>query len=292
MATPQSQPARLREGFIALTESLLSSLAEVFPECDDLDAGIQLFNRLIKGDERSENAFIQECHGTFSKHSERLKEEDEEVLFKIANEMPLLKSIDFRSKWTDPGFEEKSKKHFWQYLSSLKLYADLYCAVPTGILGKIETVASSLSCKLQDGELDLSKLDVREIGDSLLGQLSKEELKSFEDSLPSIFSSVSDIASNLSTKLGGGQIDPEKMMSTLLERQKQGGPLDVTSILQNIGTSMPLSSPDGLVSMMQMLGVPEASTRAPLALAEGPPAAGPKATLDNETSKRKRRKQP
>lgn len=249
-------PDKLRQGFIALAESLLSSLIEVFPECDALDAGFQLFTRIIKGNSKKETIFIRECQQILSKHGEALKKEQEEALFAVAEEMPLLRNIDLRQKWLDPGFQAESKVHFWQYLTSLKIYADLYCSIPSEILGKIESVASRLSNKLQGGQLDFSKLDVRDIGNELLGQLSEEEVKTFEASLPDIFSSISDIASNISSKVGGGQIDPEQLMKTLLERQKDGAPLDVSSIMQNLGGMMPLGldSPDGMASVMNLLG--------------------------------------
>ena len=259
-------PEKLRQGFVALAESLLTSLVEVFPECDTLDAGLQLFSRLIKGDAEKETAFIRECHAVLHRHGEALKNQEEEALFLAAEEMPLLRSVNLRQKWADPGFQEASKKHFWQYLTSLKIYADLFCSVPSEVLGKIETLASGLSRKLQGGEMDLMKLDVREIGNELLGQLSAEEVKAFEASLPSIFSSISEMASSVCSKAGGTQLDPEAIMKVLLEKQQDGSSLDVGSIMQSLGGALPLAgmqSPEAMASMMQLLGQVGAQGAAP-----------------------------
>ena len=287
-------PDKIRQGFITLSESLLSSLIEVFPECDALDAGFQLFTRIIKGDAEKETSFIRECQAILHKHSDPLKSQEEEALFKVAEEMPLLRNVDFRQKWVDPGFTEESKKHFWQYLASLKIYADLFCSVPTEILGKIESVASGLSSKLQEGKFDLSKIDVREIGNELLGQLSADEVKTFEASLPNIFSSITEMASSISSQVGGGaQIDPEAIMKTLLERQQEGGPLDVSSIMQSIGGALPLAGLDSgqsMASMMQLLG--RMGGGPPSSPSPKPPAAMLEDAASGGPEKRPRRRNP
>lgn len=258
--TQPHSPEKIRQGFIALAESLLASLLEVFPECDALDAGCQLFRRVLKGDASKETAFIHEFQAILQRHAEPLKRQEEQALFQAAEELPLLRNVDLRKKWGDPGFTEESKKHFWQYLASLKIYADLFCSVPTEILGKIESVAGEISSKLQAGSFNLSEIDVREIGNELLGQLSQEEVKTFEASLPSIFSSLTEMASSISAQVGGGgaaPIDPEAVMKVLLEKQQEGGPLDVSSLMQSLGGALPLAGlggPQSLESLMQLLG--------------------------------------
>jgi len=280
--TTRHSPEKLRQGFIVLAESLLASLLEVFPECDALDAGFQLFTRVLKGDASKETAFIREFQAVLQKRAEALKSQEEEALFQAAEELPLLKNVDLRKKWGDPGFTDESKKHFWQYLSSLKIYADLFCSVPTEILGKIETVAGELSSKLQAGNFDFSKLDVREIGNELLGQLTQEEVKTFEASLPSIFSSITEMASSISAQVGGGAapIDPEAVMKVLLEKQQEGGPLDVSSLMQSLGDALPLAGlnggPQSLAGVMQLLGgvgggLPPSLAAKPAALEDEPP---------------------
>ncbi|NCX06391.1 MAG: hypothetical protein EBW68_11535, partial [Actinobacteria bacterium] len=202
-APSDGQPNRLRQGFIALAEALLQSIAEVFPECDSTATAHRLFCALVKGDAAQEDEFIRCCAQQLKQHAAELKERREEALFAVADAMTMLRDLDLRTKWADPGFTAESKEHLWQYLSALKTYAELYCAVPTGIMGKIEHVAGDIGERLRSGNLNLASMDIASIGTDLLGQLSPEELQKFESNLPSIYDCISDVASSVAAQAGG-----------------------------------------------------------------------------------------
>ena len=254
-------PTKLRQGFIALAESLLQSLAEVFPECDAVDSGVQLFSRLVKGDAEKEERFLRQCHAVFQKHGQALKNREVHALFEAADALPVLRDVDLRSKWVDEGFDEASKNNLWQYLQSLKLYAELFCAVPMAVMGKIESVATELGERLQTGQLDLSNLDISSLGQELLGQLGPEELANFESSLPAIYASIAEMAGSLAQQSGHPDLDIEKLMKSVVAGQKEGGnAVDLSSIMQRIGGLVDSGhgggdfNPQQLMSLAQNMG--------------------------------------
>ena len=259
-AEAHPKPTKLRQGFVALAEALLKSLSEVFPECDAVDRGLHLFGSFIKGDPDKEDQFIRTCNGVFQKHSTQLKAREVDALFAVAADMPILKDVDFRAKWEDPGFDEQSKENLWQYLQSLKLYAELFCAVPAGVMGKIESVATDLGERLKSGDLDLGKMDIAGIGKELLGQLSNEEMKTFEGNLPAIYSSIAEMATSVAKQSGHPDLDVDKLMRNLVAGQ-QPGDVDVTAIMQQLGGLVNPSfggageiNPQQLMSLAQNLG--------------------------------------
>ena len=253
-ATEAPKPTKLRQGFIALAEALMKSLAEVFPECDAVDTGLHLFTSLVKGDPTQEEKFIRQCNSVFQKHSASLKNREVEALFAAAEEMPILKEVDFRSKWNDPGFDDASKENLWQYLTSLKLYSELFCAVPSAVMGKIESVATDLGMRLQNGQLDLAQLDIASIGNELLGQLSQEEMKNFESNLPNIYSSISEMASSIAAQVGQPGLNVEDLMKSVVASQQPGGTIDISAIMQRIGS---LADPGmgGEINPAQLMGL-------------------------------------
>lgn len=237
--SPPDEPCRLREGFIVLTETLLKSVSEVFPECFMTESALKLFETMVKGNAEREDRFIRCCAQLFNEHSAALQNRDVEALFAVADGMTLLKDLDLRGKWSDPDFSEASKDHLWQYILSLKTYAELYCALPAAVMGKIERLAGDIGEKLRAGTLDLSSINVSEVGGELLGQLSADELKTFEGNLPRIFESISQVASTVASQAGGGGagLDVEGLMRTLVQTQQGGAASqgDASALLQAMG---------------------------------------------------------
>jgi hypothetical protein len=231
-----TQPNRLRQGFVALAETLLRSVAEVFPECEATEAALQLFSVAVKGDEAAEDDFVRRCAALFGKHAAALQRKEDAGLFAIADSLSILRDVDLRSKWADPGFTQESKEHLWQYLLALKTYAELYCALPCAVMGKIERVAGGIGERLRSGELNLASMDIATIGNELLGQLSQEELRDFEGGLPRIFESISQVASSVAAQAGHSDFNVEALMRTLVESQQQdGAEQSAASVLQAMG---------------------------------------------------------
>lgn len=230
-----------------LAETLLTSISDVFPECDETLHALQLFRVAVKGDPRAEDKFVRHCSGLFKQHSARLKEQDVKALLAVVDGIPLLKGIDVRSKWSDPDFSEESKQNLWQYLSALNTYGSLYCAVPAGVMGRIEQVATTMSTKLQEGTLDIASIDIAAFGEDLMAGLSPEELKDFEGSLPDLYGCVGNVASMLAKQTGNDSFNAEELMSKVVQMQAgaaaSGRPPDLGAFVEQLGGSI---TPGGL----------------------------------------------
>jgi hypothetical protein len=285
-----TNPDKLRQGFVLLAESLLKSVADVFPEVDDCAHALELFQALVKGNAAREDAFIRHCRTLFDAETEGLSARDPEAIFRVCDGVEVLQHLDLRSRWIDSDFSEESKANFWQFLSALDTYSGLYCAVPTSVLGKIEGLARQLGDDMQSGQLDLSRLDIGKLGQQLMGSLTKDELQQFESSSTSIYSSISKIGSILQQQTGG-HFDVDDLMRRLGDLQNAEGPAaDMRSMVQHISSSLApnlgpelqasvsaLLQPDGGVNLSQACSVLQALTAA-----GAPPA--------TEGAARKRRK--
>lgn len=234
---------RLRDSFVALAESLLESIQEVFPECDETATARRLFGAIIKGDSAAEDRFLRKCMDEIRSRQDRIKEHDVEALFEITDGLSLLKTINLRGKWRDPDFSDESKDHLWQYVEALQTYGGLYCAVPSTVMAKIEKVAMGVSEKMAGGDFDLSKLDLTSLGKDLITDLSAEEVEEFEGSLTDVYACVGNVASLLAKQNGNESFDVAAMMNCVQNMQVNvvqgaqpgGAAPDLGAFLQQLG---------------------------------------------------------
>lgn len=240
------RPNKLRQGFISLAETLLESVSDVFPECQNTEAVLRIFRTLVKGNDVFEDQFIRRCQTLFKQHAAGVKDKNAETLFKIVENLEHLRDIELREKWEDPDFTQESRNHLWQYVAALKTYADLYTAVPKEVMGKIESVAGRIGEQLSKGELDLKNMDLGAIGQNLMSNLTPEELAGFEGNLPDIYASLSDVAGALGGA-AGANIDLAAMMEQLSKQTGEGGGsgLDMAQVLQQMSSQMPPATGGG-----------------------------------------------
>lgn len=236
--TEQPSPARLRDGFIQLVDNLLTSLVEVFPECDDTAEAVRLFGVLVKGSPKNEDRFISACNVVLKENSAGIAARDPAALFRAAKSMEVLKDIDLEDKWNDPDFSDKSKDHFWMHIVALETFSDLYCSIPSGVLGRIEQMASSLGSSIVDGTIDISNVSVMKMSNELLESISPEDLQSFQSNVGNVFSAVGKVATMISQRNGGEALDVENLMERLAQMQESKGDIDFSAMVHEIGGSI------------------------------------------------------
>ena len=229
---------KLRQGFVSLAETLLESISDVFPECEQTRTVLRIFRVVIKGNVGLEDGFIRRCHAAFKKNSEGIKAQSADALFLIVESLEHLSEIDLREKWEDPEFTHESKAHLWQYVATLKTYADLYTAVPPNVLGQIETAAGRIGEQFLNGQLDLKSVDIGALGRDIMANLSPEDVARFEGSLPEIYESIA----NVSRSLGGAEgakIDIAALMQQLSVQmgEMQEGGVDMSKVLQAVASN-------------------------------------------------------
>lgn len=229
---------KLRQGFVSLAESLLESISDVFPECDQTQTVLRIFRAIVKGNVVIEDRFIRRCHVAFNKNSEGIRAKSAEALFVIVESIEHVSEIDLREKWEDPEFTQESKDHLWQYIATLKTYADLYTALPPNVLGQIENMAGALGEQFLTGQLDLKSVDIGALGRDIMSNLSAEDIARFEGNLPEIYESITNVTRSLGGT-EGANIDIPALMQQLSVQlgETQGGGLDMTKVLQAVTAS-------------------------------------------------------
>lgn len=256
-----SSPDKLRLGFISLCESLLTSVSEVFPECEDTQDALELFRTAVKGDKRREHLFLVHCGELSKANAELINARDPEGIFRLMDGVEQLQGINIREKWRDAEFSEASREHFWQYVIALKTYAELYNSIPQGLLGKIEKIAGSMCHKLQEGKMDLQNLDISEIGRTLMSSISEEDAKAFEGKLPDIYGCMADVMKFMGgSPPGATGFNVNDLMKQMAAVQSKvdatGGKIDAQALIQQMmgsvtkgaGASPDLSALMGMVS--------------------------------------------
>ena len=193
LAESRNDGAKLRDGFIRLTESLLTAVSQVFPECDEVDMVLRLFRNVVKKDPVKEDLLIRQWYTTMKPHKRDLEAKETETLFTALESIDAIKGIKIREKWTDPEFNDESKESMWQYLYSLNTYSNLYCCVPSRMIGKIEALAGKLCADFQNGSFDISNLDLNELGAGVTSDLTEDELNAFGNNVGEIYESLQSV---------------------------------------------------------------------------------------------------
>ena len=202
-----NNPNKLRSAFIALSESLLENVCDVFPECLNTQSVLQLFRQILKGNVDLEDKFIRKCSSVFKENAEALRDKEPEGLFTVTESIDHLKEINLREKWEDPDFTAESKDHLWQYIYKLKNLSDIYNAVPSKVLGAVEQTAGNFVEQLSQGKLDLANLDLNKLGEDMLSHMSDEDMAKFESELPEIFQALTEAMGTPGGSQGGPGLD-------------------------------------------------------------------------------------
>ena len=255
-ASTQQDPSRIRGAFVAQAEQLLSSFVEVFPECPDTDSCLQLFKVLCKGDAEKEDKLIRNWQAVMHPVSEDVRNRNIEPVLVAVSEIHALKSIHISEKWRDSGFSDDSKENVWKYIVALNTYAELYCAIPSNVLGKLESMAGDIGERLASGNLDLSTLDINKLGEDIVKGMSEKDLQEFTDSAEHICKVLGGLAKDLPTEAGG--VDIENIMKMVGGANGPQGAPDFQALLQSLNGGE--GKPPNISAMLQTLGVRSQST--------------------------------
>jgi len=243
---------KLREGFVSLSEALLTAVHDVFPECQSTDHVLKVFRTFVKGDPNNEDVFLRKCHKIFKKHSAEIKARDPEAVYAISEELDMIKSMDLRKKWNDPDFAEESRMNLWTYVANLETYANLYCCVPPNTMGKIEDMALKVTKQMR-GE-NLENLDIGNFGKEIMSSMTPQDIADLEGNLPDIYACVGNVAGMLGHGTeSGSKIDVEGLIQKLMQSQTDGAP-DISGLLSNLQGTGAGIDPSQLASLAQKLG--------------------------------------
>ena len=214
--SPPDVSEATREAFVSYMDQFVTALVEVFPECQGLkamrlefDVGItHAMSTSLKA--TAEKKLIDDYNEAMSPYYEACQKRDDSVF--LNNEIKTLRSIDMQSKWMDPSVDNDTKECVWSYVDNLNKYCQmyfLYKSVPDNMMNKIQNVAMGLAEKIEGGEINLADLNIAQLGQSVVGEIDREELEQFAQDMMSNQQNIM----SLTSMLGGNGMPPFPNMS-------------------------------------------------------------------------------
>lgn len=199
--------------FISLLEKLLRNLSTTFANC----TAIPVYQNKLKLAKvlNQEDEVIRKWHHELSPFYSAIDACDEAKLIELDRSSTDFQQLRILEKWNDPGFTDDHKEILWKYLKKLCTYSRLHCQIPNKMMEKIVNMAHKLKQGSANG-LDVSKLDLRSIGEEVVQGLDISDQQSFASNLPGIFDAI--------RKMGG--IDPS-MLTKVISSGGQGSVGDI-----------------------------------------------------------------
>ena len=179
---------QIAEIFYQYSKQFIEALCEVWPECPELKRHKLKFELACVHPPQAlalpnKRKLVQNYHITMSPFYNRCNQKDESLLMdrEAQKHIDILNEIKFYEKWS-PDLHTETKENVWEYILSMNRYGNLYnlyTNVPSGMLGKIESMATGIASKMESGEMTMQDLNLQELGQSVMQNIDKAELESF-----------------------------------------------------------------------------------------------------------------
>ena len=211
--SPPDVSEATRDAFVNYMDQFITALVEVFPECRGLkamrlefDVGItHAMSESLKV--TAQKKLITDYHEAMGPYYELCQKRDPRVF--LENNIETLRSIDMRAKWMDPTVDNDIKECVWDYVDNLNKYCQmyfLYQSVPSNMMNKIQSVAMGLAEKIEGGEMTMADLNIAQLGQSVVGDIDREELEKFAHDMMGSQQNIMSLTSMLGQ--GGGMMMP------------------------------------------------------------------------------------
>ena len=204
-------------------DQFLEACHEVWPEDSALET-YKIAFELVKNPamQSAREAFINEYHESMKPFYERCNQKDVTLFTEECIEM--LKEVNMRAKWLDNSIDDETRSTIWMYVLELNKLAQMHCGLfskmPSTTLDRIQHAALTLQNKLDSGEMNLTDINLASIGQEVFEDLSEEEINAFSENLLSDPSAIANLASGLAA---GSDIDPMRMVQTMMANGAAGG---------------------------------------------------------------------
>jgi len=154
--------------------------------------------------------FITEYHDGMKPFYARCNQRDPTV-FTEGSQIDFMQHINMREKWLDETIDDTTRDCVWQYILQLNHFSQLYCTllnrIPEQALTRIQSTAMDIAeqARSADGSIDMSSINLMQIGESVLDSMPEEELQAFTNQLLSDPASLTSLCSNVlnDQNLGG-----------------------------------------------------------------------------------------
>jgi hypothetical protein len=206
--------------FFQYSQQFIEALGEVWPECPELKRYKLKFDMACVHTPQSlaldnKRKAVARYHATMSPHYVRCTQKDDKLMAdrELQQTVDILNDLKFYEKWV-PDLHAETKENVWEYIIHMNQYANLYSVyskVPTGMLGKIETMATGIAGKMESGEMNMRDLNIQQLGHTVMQNLDKSDLDSFASSMMGnvqdvngMYSMLGSMLSSMPTPPGGG----------------------------------------------------------------------------------------
>lgn len=183
-----------RKKFCGLYEECLDTLADTFPECQEIKNELETYRKEVKNNEAKEDAFIKEWHNGMLQLYDLA---DKELPQFWSKPIPFFSRINIHDKVEDPGFknQKESMEILWEYINGMNRHSRIYCAIPIHMLDRIQTTAMDYVGKVQRGEMkfDLENLnwdEIKDMGQNLMSSINPSDLEEFTGNITGLAQSL------------------------------------------------------------------------------------------------------
>lgn len=199
------------EIFYQYSKQFIEALCEVWPECKELKryklkfelacvhppAALALPNK---------REMIRKYHKTMSPHYQRCTAKDETLLMdrEAQRGIDILNDIKFYEKWT-PDLHAETKENVWEYILNMNRYSNLYSLysnVPSGMMTKIESMATGIASKMESGQMSMQDLNLHELSQSVMQSMDKDDMEAFAGNMAGNLGDINSVYSMLGSMLG------------------------------------------------------------------------------------------
>ena len=131
---------------------------------------------------------------------------------------PEFSVVNGESKFEASSAEQKAT--IWEYFRSLVQYAgmvDMYSKCPQGMLDSISNLAGGLMDRMQNGELDASKINPLEIGQMMMSSMNSADLENFGNAIMN-GGNMESMISVMQSTMGAAGMPDMSMFSSMLPK--------------------------------------------------------------------------
>lgn len=92
----------------------------------------------------------------------------------------------------------------WTQVDQMNSYAKISTNIPTGVMSKIETMASKLASDLQNGSITMDSLNLQDIGEKVLSECDAGDLSKLTGNIGELLPVLSQMAPGMAAGIPGG----------------------------------------------------------------------------------------
>ena len=174
--------------FYEYSKQFSEALVDVWPECPSLRSYKLQFDMSCVHPpqavaDKARVKLVEAYHADMSPYFDQCTKKSDELMTSqaIQSKIQVLSDIKFYEKWTQ-DLHQETKDNVWEYINAMNKYAglySLYSKVPVGMMSNIQNMATDITTKLESGTMDLSNLNIMDLGQTVMQSMNPEDMQQF-----------------------------------------------------------------------------------------------------------------